>query len=269
MSTTTHTYIPMTEIVAITNASGWSENTYILSATDSKLQVGALTSGTTYYPILSVASTVASTKQYDRTGLVYVGTTGTASTVGSSLLTLGNSTASGTSANKQGQLKLFGSTAYAHTIQGAPTANRTLTLPDATGTVALTSDIPTVPTITLNGSTTTSPSFYAPTSVGTSGQLLRSSGSGAPTWVTLTTPEADEIVYSPLDQDWQVQDVERALDELHEDMPTITLNGSSTTTPSFYAPTTAGTSEYYLKSNGSGAPTWAEVSTTAAQIIRW
>lgn len=41
---------------------------------------------------------------------------------------------------------------------------------------------PTIPTITLNGSSTTSPSFYAPTSAGTSGQILTSNGSGAPTW---------------------------------------------------------------------------------------
>lgn len=40
----------------------------------------------------------------------------------------------------------------------------------------------TIPTITLNGSATTSPSFYAPTAAGTSGQVLTSSGSGAPTW---------------------------------------------------------------------------------------
>ena len=37
-------------------------------------------------------------------------------------------------------------------------------------------------TITLNGSQTKTPSFYAPTSAGTSGQILVSSGSGAPTW---------------------------------------------------------------------------------------
>lgn len=38
----------------------------------------------------------------------------------------------------------------------------------------------------------------------------------------------------------------------------VTLNGTSkaATTASFYAPTTAGTSNYVLKSNGSGAPTW-------------
>lgn len=43
----------------------------------------------------------------------------------------------------------------------------------------------TIPSITLNGSTTTSPSFYAPTSAGTSGQYLKSNGSGAPTWSTI------------------------------------------------------------------------------------
>lgn len=39
----------------------------------------------------------------------------------------------------------------------------------------------------------------------------------------------------------------------------VTLNGTSkaATTASFYAPTTAGTNGYVLKSNGSGAPTWA------------
>lgn len=45
-------------------------------------------------------------------------------------------------------------------------------------------DQPTIPTINLNGSSTTSPSFYAPTSAGTNGQVLTSNGSGAPTWKT-------------------------------------------------------------------------------------
>lgn len=40
----------------------------------------------------------------------------------------------------------------------------------------------------------------------------------------------------------------------------ITMNGSSNANPTFYAATTAGTSGYYLMSNGSGAPTWAAVS---------
>lgn len=37
-------------------------------------------------------------------------------------------------------------------------------------------------TITLNGTQTKTPSFYAPTGAGASGQILVSSGSGAPTW---------------------------------------------------------------------------------------
>lgn len=41
---------------------------------------------------------------------------------------------------------------------------------------------------------------------------------------------------------------------------TITLNGTATKTPSFYAPTAAGTSGQYLKSNGSGAPTWETIT---------
>lgn len=42
----------------------------------------------------------------------------------------------------------------------------------------------------------------------------------------------------------------------------VTLNGTSkaASTASFYAPTGAGTSGYILKSNGSGAPSWAAVS---------
>lgn len=41
---------------------------------------------------------------------------------------------------------------------------------------------------------------------------------------------------------------------------TITMNGTANANPTFYAPTSAGTTGYYLKSNGSGAPTWAAIS---------
>ena len=51
-----------------------------------------------------------------------------------------------------------------------------------TGSYAHLNNKPTIPSITLNGSTTTSPSFYAPAGAGTSGQVLTSNGSGAPTW---------------------------------------------------------------------------------------
>ena len=42
---------------------------------------------------------------------------------------------------------------------------------------------------------------------------------------------------------------------------TITLNGTATKTPSFYAPTTAGTAGQQLVSSGTGAPTWQNMPT--------
>ena len=42
---------------------------------------------------------------------------------------------------------------------------------------------------------------------------------------------------------------------------TITLNGTVTKTPSFYAPTTAGAKGQQLVSNGTGAPVWQDVPT--------
>lgn len=43
---------------------------------------------------------------------------------------------------------------------------------------------------------------------------------------------------------------------LPRQIPAVTLNGSSTTTPNFYAPTTVGTDTQILQSNGTGAPSW-------------
>lgn len=42
---------------------------------------------------------------------------------------------------------------------------------------------------------------------------------------------------------------------------TITLNGTATKTPSFYAPITGGTKGQHLVSNGTGAPTWQDMPT--------
>ena len=62
------------------------------------------------------------------------------------------------------------------------------TLTAGTKTVSFTMpSVGTIPSITLNGSATTSPSFYAPTGAGTSGQYLKSNGSGAPTWTNFPT----------------------------------------------------------------------------------
>lgn len=209
--------------------------------TDTKVQVAAVTSGTTYYPIVGTGTTAA-TRQYDTTGFIYKGTNGTTSAVGSSILTLGNSTASGTANNKQGQLVIYGSTAYSHTIQGAPTANRTLTLPNATGTIALTSDIPSVPDV--SGKIDT-----AGTGLSKSGTTLNHSNS--------VTAQSTQAVYPiKIDAQGHISAYGSAVT-----IPSVTLNGSSTTSPSFYAPTGAGTSGQYLKSSGTGAPTWTNFPT--------
>ena len=42
---------------------------------------------------------------------------------------------------------------------------------------------------------------------------------------------------------------------------TITLNGTATKTPIFYAPTTGGTAGQHLVSNGTGVPTWQDMPT--------
>lgn len=42
---------------------------------------------------------------------------------------------------------------------------------------------------------------------------------------------------------------------------TITLNGTATADPTFYAPTTGGTAGQHLVSNGTGAPTWQDMPT--------
>ena len=132
-----------------------SEKMYVtVPWTDTKVTVGALQSGITYYPMLATGDGTA-TRQIDSTlvGLKYVSTAGTTSTVGTARLTLGNSIAPNTANNEQGVLRLYSgaknngsnSSPYIDILNNA-TLTRTITLPDATGTVALTSDIPTVPT---------------------------------------------------------------------------------------------------------------------------
>lgn len=48
---------------------------------------------------------------------------------------------------------------------------------------------------------------------------------------------------------------------LQDSMPTVTLNGTKTTTVGIYAPIDSGTKGQVLTSNGNGAPVWAAAST--------
>ena len=205
----------------LTNDSG-----FLTSYTDEKVKTDLISSTSeTYYLTLSSSNASQTSTLLKASELsVYYGSNMTKLIIGES--------------NADGMIRLYdGGNHYVDLgINGSLSTNRVIYLPDKTGILALTSDIPTVPTITLNGSSTTSPSFYAPTSAGTSGQYLKSNGSSAPTWTTFPT------------------------------IPTITLNGSATTSPSFYAPTSAGTSGYVLKSNGSGAPSWESAILTDKKL---
>lgn len=125
--------------------------------TDTKVTTAALTSGTLYYPILA-AGTSTGTRQIDSTlkGLTYKSTAGTTSAVGTAQLTLGNSTASGTTNNEQAQLVMYGTNDKKATITlAAPSADIALALPTSGGTLALTSQIPTVsyPVTSVNSKT--------------------------------------------------------------------------------------------------------------------
>lgn len=167
---------------------------YITSYTDEKLKWISLRETATFYPITSTSSDATSTANTPHAIIFeqYYNTAG-----GYRRLRLGNSTAYTSTAGAYGTIRLYGTgaTYYGDLNPGTVganslTANRTWTLPDATGTIALTSNIP---TITLNGSSTTSPSFYAPTTAGTSGYYLKSNGSGAPTWAQIQTGGVTDV----------------------------------------------------------------------------
>lgn len=92
---------------------------------------------------------------------------------------------------------------------------------------------PDIPSITLNGAVNKNPSFYAPTSAGVDGQYLKSNGSSL-VWGEITSSDISDL----------------------PEVPEITLNGTKNTNPSFYAPTSGGTSGQILKSNGNSSPVW-------------
>ena len=135
----------------LTNDSG-----YITSYTDENLKWTASTSSNTYYPLQSTSTATTSTAN-TLNGINFYQYYNTAG--GYRRLNLGNATAWKSSGGAYGTIRLYGAAAtyYGDLVPGTLgttsgdghiSANRTWTLPDKTGTIALTSDIPTVPTIT-------------------------------------------------------------------------------------------------------------------------
>lgn len=119
-----------TNVSSFTNDAGYV-------TTDEKLKAESAPNNITYYPVFGTSTSDAETKFKDTNGFKYI----TKST-GESLLTLGNG-ASGTSNSRYGAIELYGTTTYSTILtSGALTAARTISLPDKSGTIALTDDIP-------------------------------------------------------------------------------------------------------------------------------
>ena len=145
------TLVSGTNIKTINNESLLGSGNITLSSTDEKLKWTASTSTDTFYPLQSNSSATTSTANTLNGISVYqyYNIAG-----GYRRLNLGNSTAYKSTGGAYGTIRLYGSAAtyYGDLVPGVLgttsgdghiSANRTWTLPDKTGTVALTSDIPT------------------------------------------------------------------------------------------------------------------------------
>lgn len=135
-------YVSANNSIGVTSATSATSAT---NATNAYVTATNPTSGTTYYPPFVSGTGNQGLKQND--GLKYLSLQGTTSANGYSILRLGNTTSSGTVGNKYGALDIYPKTgAYYGRLITTDTlnANRTYTLPNATGTVALTSDVPNV-----------------------------------------------------------------------------------------------------------------------------
>lgn len=121
-----------------TNAFLKGDGTWSIPA-DSKIKVSNLNPAnpTWYYPIWSASTSGATTTGNINDGLMYNTSQGTAEKLGHSYLKLGNATASGTTGNKKGHLRIYGENVGYSELVSAATANRLITFPDVSGTVSL------------------------------------------------------------------------------------------------------------------------------------
>ena len=119
----------------LTNDSG-----FITSYTDEKVKTNAATASSNYYVLMGTNTNEAETKIYD-TRIKYSYTDGTSSTPGIALLSLGNDSNILPNSIK-GRIKLYAQSGSVTIDPGASQNSTVLTLPNTTGTLALTSDIP-------------------------------------------------------------------------------------------------------------------------------
>ena len=106
------------------------------NATNVRYTLQNPTSSSTYVVPFASGVSTGNKATYINDGITYNTLEGTTAVAGYGTLILGNSTKSGTAANKYGQIRLYGtSTGYTQLKAGSSTSNYTLTLPNATDTL--------------------------------------------------------------------------------------------------------------------------------------
>ena len=174
-----------TKIGSITIA-GTATDIYAPTNTDEKVKVDLFTSTTsTDYMIAGATAAMATTAAHlvidtaDGVASARIRLQkGTTSADGVARLMLGNNIASGTAKNMKGSILIYSSTAdYGVITPAALTDDRTWTMPDKTGTVALTSDIPSFSvTSSGTGPVVTGMSYSSGVLTYTKGRVLSTSG---------------------------------------------------------------------------------------------
>ena len=106
------------------------------NATNVRYTLQNPTSSSTYVVPFASGVSTGNKATYINDGITYNTLEGTTAATGYGTLILGNSTKSGTAANKYGQIRLYStSTGYTQLKAGSSASNYTLTLPDATDTL--------------------------------------------------------------------------------------------------------------------------------------
>lgn len=157
--------LPYDETPAIINNSGSAGSSLEYSRGDHKHPVSSYvnpsgysygTTQTYMYPLISKNKSGIS-YVYSDNDFAVRSQNGTTSVLGYTELMLGNSTESGTAGNKYGRLRIYDKSKWPIYIvpPGGLTASKTLTLPEDTGTLALTSDLSLGPSYTQSGTLTT------------------------------------------------------------------------------------------------------------------
>ena len=158
-----------------------SEKMYVtVPWTDENVKSTAVTAATTNYIVGSTTSTTT-TGGLSKHASAAIYTTADSGTSGYAQLRLGNTTATSSAGGKEGQIRLYGTTAtyYVDLKAGAPSAARTITFPNATGTVALTSNIPTTTQSATTGITASTTANKVTVGSHSTDYGVKSAGSGS------------------------------------------------------------------------------------------